>query len=82
VSGAIEEALVAALGIPPNDFFRIIHVLPRNQFWHTRAFLGLAYSADLILLEITFISGRPREKKCQFRRPSLVRNSGWHDGGI
>ena len=63
VSGAIQEALIAALGVPPEDFFQLVHVLPRSQFRHTPAFLGLTYSDDLILLEITFISGRPKEKK-------------------
>ena len=65
VSNAIQEALVGALGIPPEDFFQLIHVLPRNQFRHTPAFLALTYSADLILLEITFISGRAKERKVQ-----------------
>jgi hypothetical protein len=51
------------LSFPPEDFFQLVHVLPRSQFRHTPAFLGLAYSDDLILLEITFISGRPKEKK-------------------
>jgi hypothetical protein len=63
VSGAIQEALIGALGIPPEDFFQLVHVLPRSQFRHTPAFLGLAYSDDLILLEITFISGRPKERR-------------------
>jgi phenylpyruvate tautomerase PptA (4-oxalocrotonate tautomerase family) len=65
VSHAIQKALVGALDIPPEDFFQLIHVLPRNQFRHTPAFLGLTYSADLILLEITFISGRPKQRKLQ-----------------
>jgi hypothetical protein len=65
VSNAIQRALIGALDIPPEDFFQLIHVLPRNQFRHTPAFLGLAYSADLIILEITFISGRPKERKLQ-----------------
>jgi hypothetical protein len=63
VSGAIQEAVIGALGIPPEDFFQFVHVLPRSQFRHTPAFLGLPYSDDLILLEITFISGRPKGKK-------------------
>ena len=49
--------------MPPDDFFQIIHILPPAQFRHTRSFLGLNYSDDLILLEITFISGRPKEKR-------------------
>lgn len=63
VSGAVQNALISALGIPPEDFFQIIHILPRRHFRHTPSFLGLNYSDDLIVLEITFISGRPKEKR-------------------
>ena len=63
VSSAVQNGLVSALGIPPEDFFQIIHILPKSQFRHTLSFLGLNYSDDLIVLEITFISGRPREKR-------------------
>jgi Tautomerase enzyme len=65
VSNAIQKALIAALDVPPDDFFQLVHVLPRDQFRHTPSFLGLIYSDDLILLEVTFISGRPKEKKLQ-----------------
>ena len=60
---AVQQGLISALEIPPDDLFQIIHVLPPAQFRHTRSFLGLNYSDDLILLEITFISGRPKEKR-------------------
>src|ERR1700756_285285 len=63
VWSAVQNALISALGIPPEDFFQIIHILPRGQFRHTPSFLGLNYSDDLIVLEITFISGRPKEKR-------------------
>src|ERR1700730_4807477 len=63
VSSAVQNGLISALGIPPEDFFQIIHVLPKSQYLHTPSFLGLNYSDDLIGLEITFISGRPKEKK-------------------
>ena len=63
VSSAVQNALIKALGVPPEDFFQIIHVLPRGRFLHTPSFLGLNYSDDLIILEITFISGRPKEKR-------------------
>jgi hypothetical protein len=63
VSSAVQSALISALGIPPEDFFQIIHILPKSQFRHTPSFLGLNYSDDLIVLEITFISGRPTEKR-------------------
>jgi Tautomerase enzyme len=63
VSSAIQNGLISALGIPPEDFFQLIHILPRGQFRHTPSFLGLNYSDDLIVLEITFISGRPKQKR-------------------
>jgi hypothetical protein len=63
VSSAIQNGLISALGIPPEDFFQIFHILPRGQFRHTPSFLGLNYSDDLIVLEITFISGRPKQKR-------------------
>lgn len=63
VSEAVQEALISILKIPADDFYQIIHVLPRNRFLHTPSFLGLKYSDDLILLEITFISGRPKETR-------------------
>jgi 4-oxalocrotonate tautomerase len=63
VSRAVQNGLISGLGIPPEDFFQIIHILPKSQFRHTPSFLGLNYSDDLIVLEITFISGRPKEKR-------------------
>jgi len=63
VSGAVQEALMSALGAPANDFFQIIHILDRSQFLHKPSFLGLKYSDDFILLEVTLISGRPKSKR-------------------
>src|SRR5438128_12439502 len=63
VSNAVQQGLINALGISPDDFFQIIHVLAPPQFRHTGSFLGFGYSDDLILLEITFISGRPKEQR-------------------
>ena len=63
VSSAVQYALITALGVPTDDFYQVIHVLPRGQFRHTPSFLGLHYSDDLIVLELTFISGRPRETR-------------------
>jgi hypothetical protein len=63
VSKAVQDGLMSALGAPPDDFFQIFHILPRSQFRHTPSFLGLKYSDDLIVLEVTFISGRPKDKR-------------------
>ena len=58
---AIQSALEAVLKAPPEDYYRIIHILPSHRFVHTRSFLGLHYTEDFILLEVTFISGRSEE---------------------
>ena len=63
VSGAVQDALISVLKIPSDDFFQIIDVLPRNRFLHTPSFLGMKYSDDFIVLEIAFISGRPKETR-------------------
>jgi hypothetical protein len=63
VSKAVQESLISILKIPPDDFFQIIHELPRSRFLHTPSFLGMKYSDDFIVLELTFISGRPKETR-------------------
>ena len=61
VSKAVQDALITILKIPSDDFFQIVHELPRNRFLHTSSFLGMKYSDDFIVLEVTFIAGRPKE---------------------
>ena len=63
VSNAVQDALISVLRIPSDDFFQIIHVLPRNRFLHTPSFLEMKYSDDFIVLELAFISGRPKETR-------------------
>jgi len=63
VSKAVQDALISVLKIPSDDFFQVIHVLPRSQFLHSPSFLGMGYSDDLILLEVAFISGRSKETR-------------------
>jgi Tautomerase enzyme len=63
MSEAIQNALIEVLGVPPDDFFQIHHVLPRDRYRHTPAFLGQEYSDDMILLELTFITGRSKETR-------------------
>jgi hypothetical protein len=63
LSAAVQDALRGILNVPADDFFQIIHVLARSRFLHTPSFLGLKYSDELVLLELTFISGRPKETR-------------------
>jgi len=63
VSNAIQQALRAELGTAPDELFQVIHILQPGQFRHTRSFLGLNYSDDLIWLELTLIAGRVAKEK-------------------
>src|SRR5260370_29499523 len=60
---AVQAALEEVLSVPPEDYFRVTHVLPKGRFVHTPAFVGCTYSERLVFLELTFISGRPKEKR-------------------
>jgi hypothetical protein len=51
LGNAIQAALEETLGIPPEDYFRIYHVLPSNRYVHTPGFLGLTYTDDLLCLK-------------------------------
>jgi phenylpyruvate tautomerase PptA (4-oxalocrotonate tautomerase family) len=61
ISGAVQAALMNTLRVPPDDFYQMIFELPKNRFLHTPSFVGMHYTHDLIILDITFIQGRPRE---------------------
>ena len=63
ISKAVQDGLMSELGVPAEDFFQSFNVLSRKQFLHTPSFLGLNYSDDLILLELSFIAGRSEEKR-------------------
>jgi hypothetical protein len=68
MSEAIQNALVEVLGVPDDDFFQIHHVLPRDRYLHTPAFLGQEYSDELVLLELTFFTGRPKETRLALQK--------------
>ena len=63
VSAAIQAALVNTLRVPAEDFYQLIFEFPRARFRHTPSFVGMHYSDDLIILDITFIEGRPPETR-------------------
>jgi phenylpyruvate tautomerase PptA (4-oxalocrotonate tautomerase family) len=63
VSNAVQEALMNTLHVPPEDFYQLIFELPKNRFLHTPSFVGMHYTDDLIILDVTFIQGRPKETR-------------------
>src|SRR5246127_847645 len=63
VSGAVQAALMNTLRVPPEDFFQLIFELPKQRFLHTPSFVGMHYTDDLIILDLTFIQGRSKETR-------------------
>ena len=58
VSNAIQAGLMNTLGVPAEDFYQLVFEFSKSHFRHTPAFVGMKYSDDLIILDITFIAGR------------------------
>jgi 4-oxalocrotonate tautomerase len=63
VSAAIQAALMNTLRVPAEDFYQLIFELPKNRFLHTPSFVGMHYTDDLIILDLTFIQGRSKETR-------------------
>jgi len=63
VSGAVQAALMNTLRVPPEDFYQLIFEFPKIRFLHTPSFVGMHYTDDLIILDLTFIQGRPKETR-------------------
>ena len=62
-SQAVQAALINTLGIPPEDFYQLIFEFSRERFRHTPSFVGMNYTDELIILDVTFIEGRSTEKR-------------------
>src|SRR5215467_6988081 len=63
ISGAIQAALMNTLRVPAEDFYQLIFELPKSRFLHTPSFVGMHYTDDLIILDVSFIQGRPKETR-------------------
>ena len=63
IAQSIQDALIANLGIPPEDRFQLFCEYGGADFRHTPAFLGLSYSDQLLMIEVSFITGRSDDVK-------------------
>jgi 4-oxalocrotonate tautomerase len=73
VSAAIQAALMNTLRVPAEDFYELIFELPKNRFLHTPSFVGMHYTDDLIILDLTFVQGRPKETRLALLKDINVR---------
>jgi phenylpyruvate tautomerase PptA (4-oxalocrotonate tautomerase family) len=73
VSAAIQAALMNTLRVPAEDFYQLIFELPKSRFLHTPSFVGMHYTDDLIILDLTFIQGRPKETRLALLKDINIR---------
>ncbi|WP_214322511.1 tautomerase family protein [Nonomuraea sediminis] len=67
---AVHDALVEAIGIPPDDLFQVLngHDGPQRLFRYDDGYLGIHRDDDLVFIAITMRSGRtPAQKQSLYR---------------
>ena len=64
LSKGVHRALVSAFGVPEDDFFQIITEHQAGTgLLSPETFLGIAHSADLVIVQITCAEGRTADQK-------------------
>src|SRR3546814_13883733 len=58
IARGVHEALVAAIGIPEDDFFQLLSEYQPGDFLFDRGFRGVQRSDSLVLVQITLRRGR------------------------
>jgi 4-oxalocrotonate tautomerase len=67
VSEAVYKAMVDLANVPPHDKFQVINRHEVDEMvYPAEGYLGLHYTRDLIIIQVTWVSGRSTEIKKQF----------------
>jgi phenylpyruvate tautomerase PptA (4-oxalocrotonate tautomerase family) len=74
ICDGIYRAMTETFAVPENDRFMIINEHDPENFVHAECYLGISYSDDLVIIQITANDTRPREQKQAFftRTASLL----------
>jgi 4-oxalocrotonate tautomerase len=69
VSEAVYGAMIDIANVPVNDMFQVVtrHSIDEIIYPHD-GYLGIRYSPDLIIIQVTWVVGRPTDIKKQFYR--------------
>lgn len=69
VGEAVYQAMIAIAGVPENDRFQIVTRHKDGEIiFPAGGYLGIAYSRDLVIIQITWNAGRSVEVKQRFYR--------------
>jgi phenylpyruvate tautomerase PptA (4-oxalocrotonate tautomerase family) len=63
IAASIQAALVGTLGVPDEDRYQLFNEYDGESLRHTSEYLGLTYTDQLLIVEITFLVGRDDELK-------------------
>lgn len=64
----IHQALVEAIGMPPDELFNRVKAYRPEEFFFSRTFNGYARSERPVVIEITMRRGRSDAMKCELYR--------------
>jgi|SRR5271168_4848374 len=69
VSDAVYNAMIEIANVPPHDKF---HVITRHEpdeiIYPAEGYLGIEYTRDIIIIQVTWVGGRSTEVKKKFYR--------------
>jgi phenylpyruvate tautomerase PptA (4-oxalocrotonate tautomerase family) len=63
IATSIQTALVSTLGVAEEDRFQLFNEYDGETFRPTNGYLGMTYTDQLLIIEITFLVGRDEEQK-------------------
>jgi 4-oxalocrotonate tautomerase len=67
VSEAVYKAMVDVASVPPHDKFQVINRHEADEMvYPEEGYLGLRYTRDLIIIQVTWVGGRSTEVKKKF----------------
>jgi 4-oxalocrotonate tautomerase len=68
ISDAVYQALREIFTVPENDRFMVVNDHDDADFIHSREYLGIEYSIDFVILQLTVSNTRTVEQKKQLYR--------------
>jgi 4-oxalocrotonate tautomerase len=69
VSEAIYNAMVEIAGVPPHDKFQVVTRHAADEIiFPAEGYLGLTYTSDIIIIQVTWVAGRSIDVKKRFYR--------------
>jgi phenylpyruvate tautomerase PptA (4-oxalocrotonate tautomerase family) len=63
IAASVQAALVSTLGVPDEDRYQLFNEYDGERWRHTSGYLGMTYTDQLLIIEITFLEGRDDEVK-------------------